>query len=161
MNPTPLDYIKFPVGTTQDGWAPAPSRIYEMTGVDSMPGDFPVGTTQGGDPARNRTRGAVCLERVGASPSMTPGAQVEAPGHQGNQESKPARTSQPASMVRSRGGVESPEKAMPHQARAGDGPELEDADQSQRLDAACRHSPSRVVIRRRSRSGTVVETRVS
>ncbi len=108
---------------------------------------------------RNRTRGAVCLERVGAGPSSTPGAQVEVPGYQGNQESKPCRTSQSASMVRSRGGVEPSEKAMPHQARAGDVPAHGSAGLLLGQDATPHQSPTRVVIRRRSRSGKAMETR--
>ena len=98
----------------------------------------------------DRTRGAVCLERVGASLSTTPGAQVEAPGYQGNQGSIPSTTSRTASMVGSRG-AESAQKAMPHHGGAG---------QSQRLDPACRQSPTRE-LRRPGRSGMAAETRAT
>ena len=94
-----------------------------------------------------QTRGAVCLERVGASLSTTPGAQVEAPGNQGNPGSIPSATSRMASMVGSRG-AESAQKAMPHHGGVG---------QSQRLDPACRQSPTRD-LRRPGRSGMAAET---
>ena len=106
--------------------------------------------------ARIRTRGAVRLERVGASPSTTPGAQVEVPGHQGNQESKPDRTSQPASMVRSRGGVKSPENAMPHQARGKGEPNPGSAGL---LVAAYRQSPPAQSCAEGAASGLAMETR--
>lgn len=104
--------------------------------------------------SRNRTRGAVCLERHGSSPSTTPGAQVEAPGHHGKPREKTCTASQPASMAVSRG--EHSEKAMPHHAQ---GERESDPGDAGLLDAACHQSPARVAIRRRGRSGLATETR--
>ena len=106
--------------------------------------------------ARIRTRGAVRLERVGANPSSTPAAQVEALGDQGNQESIPDRTSRSASMVRSRG-TESAQNAMPK--AQGEGKlHRGSGDPVSSPDASCRQSLTRD-LRRSGRSGMAAETR--
>lgn len=99
-----------------------------------------------------RACGAVCLVRVGAGSSTTQTARVETSGNQGEPKEITRTASQSASMADS-------EKATLHQARAGDGPELVETGPSQRGDADCRQSFSRVVIRRRRRSGVAMETR--
>jgi len=99
---------------------------------------------------RSRTRGAVRLVRVGAGSSTKLGAQVEAPAYQGEPEhylqDQPTATDGPLN------------EAVAHQARGKGEPTHGDAGL---LDAACRQSPSRVVIRRRSRSGLATETRTT
>ena len=106
----------------------------------------------------HRTRGAVCLERVGASLSTTMRAQVEASWHQGNQGSTPSRTSQSASMVRSRGGRSwGPfQKAMPVHACDGANAPHMDASGGESLDVAYRQS--RTPETRPGRCGMAQET---
>ena len=75
----------------------------------------------------------------GASPSTTAGTSVKTLRNQRNPGSNPDRTSQPASMVRSRGGNPS-ENAMPIHARVETKVLHGDASGGDPLDAAYRQS---------------------
>lgn len=106
--------------------------------------------------SQNRIRGTV-TSHGGTDSSTTPEGAGAPPGVPTGTKGQARRTSQPASMVRPYGEKHSG-KAMPHQARGKGEPNHGDADQSQRLDAACRQSGAQEQSQPR-RSGLAVETR--
>lgn len=107
-----------------------------------------------------RARGTGCLLRDGAGSSTTPEGAGSSSGAPAEPREETCTTSQPASMVNSRGGVESPEKAMPHQARGEEELDPGDAGPLSWGDAACRQSQTRRICRS-GRSGMATETPAS